>query len=119
MARPGTKKELVQEELSGDKAPLEGGTLGVPSMEDEPEKLVTLAGVQVTGSAARKTNAVDIPSKYYRVTRGGFVMYDGCRTEMKPGKILCDASVDVDLIRRQGIGFEECPAPDARPAYYE
>ncbi len=101
----------VEEETKEDSAPLDGGTLGVPEVKAAPP----LPGTARVGMVVAPEADEDAPpvvhavERTYRVTRGGPVMFNNCRSEMKAGKIVGDASIDIDMLRGQGIELEELP----------
>jgi hypothetical protein len=66
------------------------------------------------GAKARARAAVPRP-KRYRVTNGGMIVYNNCRTAMRAGKEVSEAQFDLALLRRQGIRLEEIiddPVPE-------
>src|ERR1019366_2339908 len=106
MARTIVKRESAVVEKSSsdgvgqDKLPMQGGTSGQP---DDPN--IKSTHLHSSADVAPFTKrGPDVPVKRFRVTGGPpSVMYAGQSCPMKVGKIVSEASVDIELLRRQHV----------------
>lgn len=89
----GEKAEAAPERASG----LPGGALGVPRASDPATHVMP----------GKVSARVEEKLPQYRVVNGGHVMYGGCRTVLRPGKLVDAYAYDLELLRRQGIQLEE------------
>lgn len=81
---------------------MEGGSPGVAPGD--------LSEVRMPGAVTARANLGSVPAEpiaRYRAVNGGHVMYGGCRTVIRAGKLVDAYSYDLDLLRRQGIVLEE------------
>lgn len=79
--------------------------------ETPPEEVEKIPeAVPVITSEVQKPSAVDAepppPPKTFKVVKGGYILYDGCRSFMPEGKTVTETAYDLDLLRKQGIELE-------------
>jgi hypothetical protein len=86
--------------------PMAGGTSGQP---DDPNPRATrIHGKDDVAPQAVREERPEVKVKQFRVTGGPpMVMYMGQSCRMVHGKIVNETSVDIDLLRRQGVVLEE------------
>jgi len=91
---------------STDTSPMVGGTSGQP--EDPNPRATRIHGIDDVAPSGTRDDRPVVEPKRYRVVGGPpSVMYGGGSVRMVLGKIVTDASTDVDLLRRQGVVLEE------------
>ena len=52
------------------------------------------------------------PVRWFRVVKGGYVLDNGFRTMLKPGKEINDQNYQIRNLQRQGVVLEEITATD-------
>jgi hypothetical protein len=99
---------------AGEAPPMTGGTLGVAS-----SKLTALPAGML--GAGRSKAPAAVQARQWRVTNNpsGMVSYPGMgKTRLPVGKVISEASCDVEHIRRQGVELVEV-TPPAPPSVVE
>jgi hypothetical protein len=86
---------------------LPGGASGAPAVVERNVQVAAAQKPAPKGEAPK-------PPKRYRVMNGGTIVWQNCRTALRAGKEISDATYDVKLLRRQGIRLE--PIEDDEPA---
>ena len=105
MARNTTTKKIEEApaDVPGDVPPMKGGTLGVVTTQTRPSALPT----GMVGKA-REVIRDSKPARTFEVVQSpGSVMYGSCRTRLPVGKVVSEASCDLDMLRRQGVHLQE------------
>jgi hypothetical protein len=81
-----------------------------------PEVTLELPGASdVVGDATIRNAAPETPPppmRWFRVVKGGYVLDNGFRTMLKPGKEINDLNYTIRNLQRQGIVLEEITAAD-------
>jgi hypothetical protein len=90
----------------GEVPPLKGGTLGVTTTQTRASALPATMGRQPVDARAAT-------GRQYKVTAApNLVTYPGQgKTRLPVGKIVSDASCDLDVLRRQGVELQEIARP--------
>ena len=106
MAR-NTRVRIDDENQAADEQPgTPGGSPGV--YVDESKQPVQDHGP----STVERPVAKGPTGRKFRVVRGPeMVMYAGSKTRLHVGRIMGEVSCDLDLLRRQGVVFEEVVEP--------
>lgn len=114
MARHVMGKKTAAQRVASPAAA--GGTPGVRLTE--PNERLGPAASAVAPGKDREPEP-EVQARRYRVVGGKwhenerftgyFVMYDGQRVRVHTNKEYADGQVDLDLLRRQGVQFEEIP----------
>ena len=87
--------------------------LGGASGEPDPNLASTRIHGLLDVAPAKEEPHLSKPAKRYQVVSGpDSVMYDGCRTPMRVGKVYTENTVDLDLLRKQGVEFRELDEPE-------
>jgi hypothetical protein len=104
MARNAPSKIKQDQEQTGVEQPMKGGALGVP----EPARALTALPQQMLSSLRRQKADAGPQARQWRVVGGpAMITYRNSRMPLKIGRVMSEASCDVDLLRRQGVMFEE------------
>lgn len=89
-----------------DKAPMQGGSPG--ELDDPNPKSDVIHGLNDVAPAREHRATEHVPQKRYMVVGGpDSVMYEGARVRMNHGKVYNEGSVDLDVLRRQGVQLKE------------
>ena len=99
---PPEAHEESKDEARPDEAqdPVPGGALGILP---DAERTISTGGHNIVGSAKRASGHP-------------LVMYESAVTRLHVGKVYGENEVDLDMLRSQGVQFEEIPAaPEATP----
>lgn len=122
MARNVKPVEEIEERPRSDKAQVPGGASGAPGEANPAEAAHAMMSLLNRGKpnpgAPAQPRAEEVKPRRYRVTGGPAtklglppgtfpVVYNGSITPVRPGKEFADNQVDIELLRRQGIQFEE------------
>ena len=121
-----TRSIETKSDIADEQPPERGGTPGVVIPEGTKRLSPTaVVSASVIGSAKRQ-EANDVPpAKQYTVVGGPadghgniMVMYDRVKVPLRRGKVVSAASVDIELLVRQGVILQEIvpPAPAPEPA---
>jgi len=98
-----------------EKAAIPGGASGDPHVLDPnpaSTKIHGLADVAPMRVETQQSQLLSEPARRFRVVGGPeYVMYAGCKTRMLHGKVYTENAIDLDLLRRQGVQFEELDPP--------
>jgi hypothetical protein len=106
-AEGAEKTETVRDGVAADLAAMPGGATGVP--DDPNMRSTVIHGIDDIAPAKPELDEdrKRLP-RQFRVTGGpAEVLYDGGRVRMIPGKVYTENSVDLDLLRRQGVQLQE------------
>lgn len=99
--------------VPGEVPPLRGGTLGAPASQ---QSRASALPASLVGSGNRRVSEAPTNRQFEVVRSPGMVGYPGMgKVQLKVGKILSDASCDLDHLRRQGVLLQEIaplPAPE-------
>lgn len=110
MARHRQQQAATAEETREYDSPaIPGGAAGLPVNEQASTLPATFAPGPERALRAREWMVVDGPR-----TADGMIpfMSEGYRVNLKPGKIVTEATHDLGLMRRQGIKLELVPLPE-------
>lgn len=84
-----------------------GGASGMP-VDPNVESKVIHGLSNVMPAEAREGSPPETPRKMYEVIAApAQVVYEGCVMKVAVGKVYPEHSVDLDLLRRQGVRFRE------------
>jgi hypothetical protein len=109
-----TSDELVKAPTqAGSKTP-DGNAVATPAMLggtsgmlDDPNTPMAQIGREIVPAREQKETA-RVPQRRFQVISGPFqVLYGGVMTKMIPGKVYNEGTVDLDLLRSQGVKLEE------------
>lgn len=112
VVKRGTSTEPQKAEVaSADKAPILGGASGIPT--DPNPQSTMIHGLGGIAPAREEVQRVDKIARKYRVTnpQGIRVIYGGQAMTLQPGKEFSDACTDIELLKKQGVKFEELVPP--------
>lgn len=98
-----------------DSAPIDDSleTEFVKQESESPESIVLAQASSIIHTmvpeASEVVERLDAPKpKQYRVIQTpGIVMYNGCTARVMHNKVYPEGAVDLDLLRRQGVVFQE------------
>jgi len=112
MARNAVKKAApAPAAVPGEVPPLKGGTLGSPATQARASALPAA----MVGSGKRRVSEAPSGRRFEVVRSPGMVGYPGQgKVQLRVGKIVSDASCDLDHLRRQGVVLQELP-PEPSP----
>jgi len=90
-----------------------GGTSGEPPTDQHDVSILSAKPV------ARSKQEAVVQPKRYRVDVGGYVVIDGIRTPLRPGKIIRSCDYDIDKLLLQGIQLTDLTPPEEPPSSEE
>jgi hypothetical protein len=106
------QQQAPQAPAQADAPPMRGGTPGVPGVATRLTAVPRQDGRPTGGGRARQYMVTGGPMQNGRVS----VMYNSCKTAMDVGKVVSEASVDVEHLRKQGVRLQEIlPDPEPEP----
>lgn len=109
MARNATARK---QNIETAPPPMPGSTPGNVT----PQQLNRATAVQVVAGTSKPVPRNGKPARTYTVTGGPeMVMYGSCKTRLPRGKILSEASCDIEKLRKQGVQLSENPMPPWEP----
>jgi hypothetical protein len=87
---------------------------GTPGMPEDPNVPLTQIGRDIVPAKEFKENGPPKVQRKFQIISGPFaVLYGGVMTKIIPGKVYTEGTVDLDLLRSQGVKIEEITEPAA------
>ena len=99
--------DKVEGTAVADVVTMPGGAAGVP--DDPNPRSTVIHGIDDIAPARPEPDEdrKRLPRQFRVIGGPAEVLYDGGRVRMVPGKVYTENSVDLDLLRRQGVQLQE------------
>ena len=124
MARNVVKRDATAvaktDDIPADKAPILGGAPGM--LEDPNPRSNVIHGVGNVVPAREELRRAEVPPRIFKVTNPApvRVVYAGQPITVHPGREYLENAVDLALLRRQGVTFEETqPKAKSTTPFYD